>query len=171
MKTKPSGRGERLDRVLNLLFENKRTAKPRKNVMDIFEELDEKNLSKEELIAMKNEVEIIHNDNNLSLSLNISWCALVVALLSFFVDTIPGSENYTMSLAILIGKFIILIAAIVGILVARTPIWQNAGEIARSKNVLLAIEFLLEEFEAEEGLKNQSEQNEPKEQSNEKNEG
>lgn len=168
---KKNERGERLDRVLNLLFTKERVETPKKSIMKIFEELDKENLCKEELIAMKNEVEIIHNDNNLSLSLNISWCALVIALLSFFVDTIPGSENYTMSLAILIGKFIILIAAIVGILIARTPIWQNAGEIARSKNVLLAIEFLLEEFEAEEGQKVQSEQNEPKEQSEEKNEG
>lgn len=171
MKTKPSGREERLDRVLDLVFIKEREEKSKNNIMKIFEKLDKKNLCKEELIAMKNEVEIIHNDNNLSLSLNISWCALVVALLSFLVGLIQSPDNETMNLVILVGKFIILIVAIVGILIARTPIWQNTKEITKSKNVLLAIEFLLEEFEAEEGLKNQSEQNEPKEQSNEKNEG
>lgn len=185
MSTKAAKREKKLDFLLNLLYKEGRSKIPKKGILDVCRELDDENFSKEELETLKKKVEIIHNDNNSSLAILVSWDALIVSTLAYIYTLFPeGNTNLKIFLRIqmLISegglcivnsnaiKVFMLILLIILFLAIIKPQIKNNEEITKSKNTLLAIEILLEEYEEKDTSKTLSAQDETKEQSEEQNE-
>ncbi|MDO5019046.1 MAG: hypothetical protein Q4E29_01070 [Lachnospiraceae bacterium] len=186
MSTKAAEREKKLDFLLNLLYEEGRSQIPKKGILDVCRELDDENFSKEELETLKKKVEILHTDNSSSLTIMISWDALIVSALAYIYSLIPGGNinlklsfsniqmmindgGFGSAINFAIKVFMLIVVIVYFASVIKSRIKTN-DEITKSKNTLLAIGILLEEYKEKEALNSLLAQDEPKEQSEEKNE-
>lgn len=186
MSTKAAEREKKLDFLLNLLYEESRSKIPKKGILDVCRELDDENFSKEELETLKKKVEILHTDNSSSLTIMISWDALIVSALAYIYSLIPGGNinlkfsfsniqmmindgGFGSAINFAIKVFMLIVVIVYFAFVIKSRIKTN-DEITKSKNTLLAIGILLEEYEEKDTSKALSAQDAPKEQSEEQSE-
>lgn len=138
----------KLDDALNILYENSRTEKIKEDVRELCQELESQNFSRDELLALKRQVEIMDKDNNQSLTLLISYMALVVSALTYITDFVSDLGG-----APACGtKLLIFVLLVIYFCFTIKPQLKSSREITKSRNALLAIECMLDKIDQDEKI-------------------